>query len=194
MIKINLLPWRETLREEQKIEFLNYLGASAMLAGVILISIHVHFSNQEDYQKKRNQLLEKEITALEQQIASIKDIEEKKSQLFTKIEAIQKLQESRPEVVHLFDEIPHLVSNQLFLTKLTRKGADLTFEGKSYTNEQISLFMRNIEKSKWLTKPSLKIIQKTDKSDTQNLSDFVLQAMQMNHVQNVQPQPDNKKK
>ena len=89
----------------------------------------------------------------------LRDIEEKKSKLLAKIDLIQKLQESRPEIVHLFDEIPKATPDGVFLTKFTQTGSELIFEGKSQSNARISAFMRAIEASPWLQTPTLTVIQ-----------------------------------
>jgi type IV pilus assembly protein PilN len=120
---------------------------------------------------------------LDKKIIEIKDIEAKKKQLQAKIDLIQQLQESRPEAVHLFDEIPKITPDGIFLTKFTQTGADLIFEGKSDSNARISAFMRAIEASLWLQKPTLSVIKLPDKpsnnkTDTEPLSDFNLHALQ----------------
>ena len=115
---------------------------------------------------------------LDKKIIQIKDLEEKKKQLQAKINLIQQLQESRPETVHLFDEIPKITPEGIFLTKFTQVGSELTFEGKSESNARISAFMKAIDQSLWLQKPTLAVIKSSDKKDTDSLSDFKLNALQ----------------
>ncbi|MFZ2407288.1 MAG: PilN domain-containing protein, partial [Methylobacter sp.] len=124
-----------------------------------------------------------EITVLDVKIAEIKTIEEQKSKLLTKIDLIQKLQESRPEIVHLFDELPRVTPDGVFLTKFTQVGPALSFVGKSQSNARVSAFMRAIEASAWLKIPTLDVIQSTskansEKKDSEQLSDFTMHAKQ----------------
>jgi len=128
-------------------------------------------------------MLQNEIALLEKKIVDIKDIEEKKRKLLAKIDLIQELQESRPEIVHLFDEIPKATPDGVFLTKFTQTGSELIFEGKSQSNARISALMRAIDGSPWLQTPTLNVIQSPnkqspDKTDTEQLSDFTLHASQ----------------
>ncbi|MGZ8935510.1 MAG: PilN domain-containing protein, partial [Methylobacter sp.] len=95
-----------------------------------------------------------------------------------KIELIQKLQESRPEIVHLFDEVPKTTPDGVFLTKVTQTGKELVFIGKSQSNARVSAFMRAIEASPWLQKPTLDVIQTPDQANADRLSDFTLHAKQ----------------
>jgi type IV pilus assembly protein PilN len=120
---------------------------------------------------------------LDKKIVDIKSIEEKKKKLLAKIDLIQKLQDSRPEIVHLFDEIPKATPDGIFLTKFSQSGSELIFEGKSQSNARVSAFMRAIDASPWLQKPRLTVIRspdkpQTDKTDSEQLSNFTLQATQ----------------
>jgi len=183
MAKINLLPWREELRKQKQKDFLNAIVLSILVGFIILGLIHTYIEGLKAYQEQRNQILKSEIALLDKKIIDIKDVEEKKSKLLAKIDLIQKLQESRPEIVHLFDEISKTTPDGVYLTKFTQTGSELIFEGKSQSNARISAFMRAIEASPWLQAPTLKVIQSSakespDKTDTEQLSDFMLRARQ----------------
>jgi type IV pilus assembly protein PilN len=86
--------------------------------------------------------------------------------------------------VHLFDELPKVTPDGVFLSKFTQKGAELTFQGKSQSNARVSAFMRAIEASSWLKIPTLDVIQSASKVTSEPLSDFTLHAKQGN--QNAQ--------
>ncbi|MCX7098494.1 MAG: PilN domain-containing protein [Methylococcales bacterium] len=186
MSKINLLPWREALRKKKQRDFINALVLSGLIGLIIIGLVHSAFESMKGYQQQRNQMLQNEIALLDKKIVDIKDIEEKKSKLLAKISLIQNLQESRPEIVHLFDEIPRATPDGVFLTKFTQTGSNLIFEGKSQSNARISAFMRAIEASPWLQTPTLSVIQlpdkliSTDKAADDQLSDFTLNAKQRN--------------
>jgi type IV pilus assembly protein PilN len=180
MAKINLLPWREELRKQKKQDFLGAMGLSVLVTIIIFVMIHTYIAGLKSYQSQRNQMLQNEITILDKKIVEIKGIEEKKNKLLSKIELIQKLQKSRPEIVHLFDEIPRATPDGVFLTKFTQLGSQLIFEGKSQSNARVSAFMRAIEGSKWLQKPTLNLIKSPDKTDIEQPSDFTLHAQQGN--------------
>jgi type IV pilus assembly protein PilN len=121
---------------------------------------------------------------LDIKIAQIKTIEEQKAKLLTKIDLIQTLQESRPEIVHLFDELPRVTPDGVFLTKFTQLGTELTFAGKSQSNARVSAFMRAIEASPWLKVPTLDVIQSASKANSEQLSDFTMHTKQGNkHAQ-----------
>ncbi|MGZ8190383.1 MAG: PilN domain-containing protein [Methylococcaceae bacterium] len=178
MAKINLLPWREELRKQKKQDFLIAVGLSVGVAFLIILLVHMYIDGLTAYQEQRNKILQDEIAFFDKKILAIKGIEEKKSKLLAKINLIQQLQESRPQIVHLFDEIPKNTPDGVFLTKFTQKGNDLMFEGKSQSNARVSAFMRAIEASHWLHKPSLNVIKLPEKDNPEQLSDFTLSAKQ----------------
>ena len=121
-------------------------------------------------------MLQNEISVLDTKIVEVKKIGEMKSKLLSKIELVQRLQESRPEIVHLFDEIPRTTPDGVFLTRFSQLGNDLTFEGKTQSNARVSAFMRTIEASSWLQTPKLDVIQSPDKSNVEQTSDFIMRA------------------
>ena len=174
MARINLLPWREELRKQKKKDFLTVMGLSALLTLVIFGFVHTHIQGLQEYQEARNKILEDEIVRLDQKLGEIKNIEDTKNKLLAKIDLIQKLQESRPEVVHLLDEIPRNTPDGVFLTKFVQTGQALVFEGKSQSNARVSAFMRAIDASSWLTTPMLDEIKAEDAKSTQ--SNFKLKA------------------
>ena len=182
MAKINLLPWREELRAQKKKDFIAAIGVAVLFTILIFAGVHMYIEGLKAYQERRNKLIQDEIALLDKKIVQIKTIEEQKAKLLTKIDLIQKLQESRPEIVHLFDELPRVTPDGVFLTKFTQVGSDLTFEGKSQSNARVSAFMRAIEASAWLKVPSLSVIQSetTTKTTTnpEKLSDFTMHAKQ----------------
>lgn len=177
MARINLLPWREELRKQRQQEFIAAIGGGILMTCLILLAIYLYIEGLKDYQTQRNTLLKNEIAMLDKKIEEIKEIEEKKSKLLTKIEVIQQLQESRPEIVHLFDELAKITPEGIFLTKFDQVGSSLNFEGKAESNARVSAYMRGVEHSSWLNTPVLTII-KGDGDKSEGLDDFKMTAKQ----------------
>lgn len=176
MAKINLLPWREELRQRKKKEFLILLGLCALLTAVLIGFVHMYIEGVKEYRDQRNRMLEAEMALLDKKIVEVKSIGEKKSQLLAKIDLVQRLQESRPEIVHLFDELPRVTPDGVFLTKFEQKESALTFEGKTQSNARVSAFMRAVEASQWLQSPKLDVIKSSDKNNVEQNSDFTMRA------------------
>jgi type IV pilus assembly protein PilN len=176
MAKINLLPWREELRQQKKKEFISLAGLAALITLLALGLVHFYIDGLKEHQEQRNKLLQDEIAGLDVKIVEVKSIGERKSKLLSKIDLVQRLQESRPEIVHLFDEIPRATPDGVFLTKFAQTGANLTFEGKTQSNARVSAFMRAVETSPWLQSPKLDVIKSQDKANGEQNSEFILRA------------------
>jgi len=185
MAKINLLPWREELRKKRQQDFAAGIGAGVLFTSSILLLVYLQIDAMKEHQNYRNQILRDQIAVLDKKIAEIKEIEEKKNKLLTKIDVIQKLQESRPEIVHLFDELPKTTPDGIYLTKFVQVDNNLTIDGKAESNARVSTFMRAIDNSFWLSSAALNVIKGQGK-DSETLNDFSLTAKQEKDSDNEQ--------
>jgi type IV pilus assembly protein PilN len=159
MPSINLLPWRQALRQRRRKEFLIGLGAAVGLAALITLLAHLAVSSMIDAQGRRNDLLKAEITELDKAIEQILALEEQKDRMISRMEVIDRLQASRPEVVKLFDQIVAALPEGVYLTSVKQSGKKLEFNGVAQSSTRVSAFMRNIDASESLSSPELKVIQ-----------------------------------
>lgn len=159
MPSINLLPWRAELRKRRQKEFLIGLGAAAGAGILIALLAHFTVSTMIDAQQRRNELLKAEIAELDKQIAEILVLEEQKARMVARMEVIEKLQKSRPEVVKLFDDVVTTLPEGVYLTSLKQNQRKLEFTGVAQSSTRVSSFMRNIDASEVMAKPDLKVIE-----------------------------------
>lgn len=178
MAKINLLPWREELREQKQRDFIATIGLGVAVTCFLFLLGYMQIEALKEHQMNRNQLLKNEIIIVDKKIEEIKDIEAKKSKLLTKIDVIQELQESRPQIVHLFDELAKSTPEGIFLTKFKQTGKDLALDGKAQSNARVSAYMRGIDVSPWLESPLLQVIKSKNKLKSGELNDFSMHAKQ----------------
>src|SRR5271170_1164686 len=143
MPRINLLPWREQERKVRRREFLVALGAAAFAAVIFVLGGKLLYSSWIDSQTAMNNLLKKEIVKLDAQIADIQDLENRKQRLVARMEIVEKLQSSRPKVVHLFDELVKTVPEGIYLTLIKQSGSHLEIHGIAQSSTRVSTFMRN---------------------------------------------------
>ena len=172
MAYINLLPWREELRKEQTRQFVTLLVFSIILTGAIILLIHMNVNRLINHQNNRNDILTQEIKRLDVELKEIKDLEETKSKLLSRMEIIQSLQQRRPQIVHVFDEIVRTLPDGVYLSSIVQTGDSLEFTGMAESNGRVSAYMRNIDASEWLTEPKLQVIEAKRKDGRG--SEFVL--------------------
>lgn len=179
MAKINLLPWRQERRAEQQKQLLSITGLSVVLVLLVIVAIHLEIARQINSQYKRNNYIRQEIGKVETQLTEIRNLEKSKTQLLDRMKIIQQLQQNRPEVVHLFDEIARQIPEGVFLLNLKQTGKQLRIEGMAQSNARVSDFMRNISSSEWMSNPKLDVIEADkNKNNSDGNRKFVLQAMQ----------------
>ncbi|WP_373510059.1 PilN domain-containing protein [Thiocapsa sp.] len=171
MTRINLLPWREEARQRRRNEFAAAGGLALIFTLLLAVLVHMQIEGRIGDQQARNQLLEGEIAQLNRQIKEIEDLEKIKADLLSRMEIIQQLQESRPEIVRLFYELVVAIPEGVYLTKLEQNGRAVVVEGRAQSNARVSAFMGNIEASQWIGSPRLLLIE--DKTGT-GLSEFRL--------------------
>lgn len=178
MARINLLPWREELRKQQQTEFLTAILLTAGLTAAILLFVHMHIDGLIDYQNQRNTFLQSEIAILDKEIKEINKLDQQKQRLIAKMNVIQSLQSSRPEIVHLFDEMSKTIPDGVNISSLMQSGGNLTLKGVAQSNARVSAYMRSLDASPWLKDPRLTIIETKEKSRQSRQSDFTLQVKQ----------------
>lgn len=162
MTQINLLPWREYKREQEKKMFLLMLSGGVAIAILIVFLINAYADSLVSYQTERNQMLQKEITILDHQIEEIKTLKKIRQSLVSRMSIIQNLQSTRTMMVHLFDELIKVVPSGVYVTKLERQQDTVTLTGYSESNTNVSLLMRSIESNDWIQNPVLTEIQKME--------------------------------
>jgi type IV pilus assembly protein PilN len=153
MPRINLLPWREQQRIERKKAFaVGMVGAVIAALGVAGIGWFL-MNQMIDAQRDRNELLRTEIRELDKKIEEINNLEAQKQQHIARMEIIEKLQRSRPEIVHVFDTFTRIIPDGVYLTSVRQTGRNFQIQGVSQSPTRVSDFMRSIEGSGLLEKP-----------------------------------------
>ena len=176
MTKLNLLPWRETHRQEKNKEFGVALFFAALVAAAIGFAGFKFAEDKVAFQNERNQKLENEIAQLQIELKEIEKLEETKNNLLARMEIIQELQGLRPQVVHVFQEVAERLPDGVFLTAMTQQGKDqLIVEGRAESNARVSALMRRLDQSDYFSNPRLEVIE-ADKND--GISTFKLNMLQ----------------
>lgn len=159
MANINLLPWRDEKRKEQTRQFISITLFSIILAAAMVFLAQVNIQRLIDHQLQRNTLLKTEIKRLDNELKEIRGLEDTKEKLLSRMDIIQSLQQKRPQIVHLFDELARTVPEGLHLKSLEQNGDNLTLTGIAESNGRVSAYMRNIDSSDWMSNPKLKVIE-----------------------------------
>ncbi|MEO7727207.1 MAG: PilN domain-containing protein [Burkholderiales bacterium] len=176
MIRINLLPHREIRRKQQQKEFFILLGIIAGLGATVWFATHSYLGGQLEDQNGRNTYLETEIASLDKQIEEIKKVQEQTTALLQRKKIVESLQANRAETVYLLDQLVRQLPDGVYLKGVQQRGNKVSISGFAQSNARVSTFMRNLESSPYLEKPSLVEIRAvTDKNS--RLSEFNLTVL-----------------
>ena len=139
--------------------FLAALGGAVAGAFVVMGAVYMLYNMMIDAQEDRNAMLRAQISILDRQIEEINNLEATKRKFIARMQIIEKLQRSRPEIVHVFDQIVRTLPSGVYLTSVMQTGNHLKFTGVAQSSTRVSDFMRNIDHSQWLKNPTLEVIE-----------------------------------
>ncbi len=177
MPRINLLPWREEERKKRQRDFGVAAGGAVVAAIALVMATIFAYSQMISDQKSRNQRLTAEIVELEKSIQEIDGLERQKERLLARMEIIEELQKSRPEIVHLFDELVRQLPEGVYLTGMKQTGSRVEIRGVAQSSTRVSALMRQIDASEWLGDPEVERVE-TTQSGASRQAQFVLYLRQ----------------
>ncbi len=159
MARINLLPWREELRQERQRNFLIALAVVALIAAGAVFAVNYVYNGLISGQDNRNNFLRAEIRKLDREISRIQELEDVRDRLIARKDVIERLQADRSAMVHLFNQMARSVPEGIRLRSIRQSGERLTITGASQSSTRVSTFLRNLERSPWLHTPTLNIVE-----------------------------------
>lgn len=178
MPSINLLPWREAERKKRQRDF-GVAMAGAVVAGVAVVMLAMFaYSQMISNQEARNLRLTDEIAVLQKSIEEIDGLERQKERLLARMEIIEELQKSRPEIVHLFDEMVRQLPEGVYLTGMKQTGSRVEIRGVAQSSTRVSALMRQIDASQWMGDPEVERVE-TKQSGSSRQAEFVVYLKQM---------------
>src|SRR5690606_12727797 len=122
MARINLLPWREQLREERKKQFLSILALIVIVAGLLVFLGDRTINGKIDPRNARNEFRRKEIRLLDGRIKEIEQLQARRRQLLERMTITQDLQANRPIIVRLFAAMVRPLPVGVYFTSVDMKG------------------------------------------------------------------------
>jgi type IV pilus assembly protein PilN len=160
MSRINLLPWRDWERQRLRRRFALSL-VLALIVGILLIVWATFMADRAvSMQQGRNQYLRGQVARLDVKIKAIAQLKKTRDELLSRMKVIEKLEQSRPLVVHLFDQLTRTVPDSVYITAVTDKsGGTLFIQGVAQSPSGVSAYMQNIANSPWLGDPNLKVVR-----------------------------------
>lgn len=178
MPRINLLPWRAAERKRRQQQFAVAAAVAILAACAVTGLLYLMVSGWIDGQNEKNQLLKTEIATLDQQIKEIESLDTQRNRLIARMEIIGTLQRSRPEVVHLFDQLVRTLPDGVYLTSVKQTNRRLEIRGVAQSSTRVAEFMRQIDASEWMENAELEVVESKGRDAAQG-SQFTVYANQV---------------
>ena len=173
MAKINLLPWRDELREQRKKQFIAFSAAVAVLGVVAVVLAWLFYDHKLNDQEQANQLVVSTNQNLDTQLKSLDGLQERRNEIVERMKLIQGLEGQRPVTVRLIDELVRVTPSNMYLTKFSRTGDKFTIEGKAESPNTVAELLRNLEASPWYRNAFMNSFLAADDKKDQNQSSVV---------------------
>ena len=170
MAHINLLPWRERLREERKREFFTILIGVVIISAGVLFLVDRYFNNQIDMQNARNDYIRGEVAILDERVAEINELRQQKEDIRSRMNVITDLQGTRPVIVRIFDELVNTLPDGVYYESLIRVDNTISIEGIAESYAKITELLRRLDDSDWFQESDLDDISAVDTGNN-SLSD-----------------------
>lgn len=154
MIRINLLG------DNTKIDYSSKLlvaGFGASIAACLVVFFLMHQAINSDVTDLSGQVdvLERNLTQLREKTKLVKELESKRDLLNSKIALIAKLKKSKIGPVRVMDDFNQAVPERVWIRQVTEREGKMEFHGRALDNQDIALFMRNLESSEYFSRVDL---------------------------------------
>ncbi|MFV0574659.1 MAG: PilN domain-containing protein [Vibrio sp.] len=148
---VNLLPWREQNRQQNKKRFLQISFLGLVVTYLLFWVCNVYLDTLKQVQIGHNQQLQKEAESLEQQLSVMHGIEQQQAEIAERIAAMESLQKERNRNTDFMNLLSDLVPQGVVLEKVTMKNQQIEIIGMSDNNQDLSDLLTNVERSPWVT-------------------------------------------
>ncbi len=185
MARVNLLPWREWERRRRRQRFLFLLLLSLVIGIALVVWATQMVNSAVAGQEARNAYLRRQTAELNNKIKTINSLKATRQSLLNRMKVIEQLEQSRPMIVHLFEQLTLTVPDSVFIKSVHNKNGKLTIEGVAQSPAGVSSYMRRIDNSQWLGPPNLEVVRTSSKGNTSHSSFTVT-------TQLVQPNDESK--
>ena len=175
MIRINLLPIKTSRRQEEVRNEFILTGMAAAITVVGVIVLLVVQGAQINRVKGENAKLKRDIEHKEEILREVEEMERMQEELEKKLAVIAQLKRNKSGPVMMLDQLSQATPEKLQLLSLNEKGGKVEFTGVAVSNEVISQFLSNLEKSPRFTDVFLNEIDQVEE-DGIKLKNFSVSA------------------
>ena len=185
MIRINLLPYRESRKKESILRQINIFLVVFFIVFVILVFYSIWLGNKIEDLNTKIKNTKRLLTQAETQAKKVDQIKNELEKLGHKIDVIKNIEMNRRAPVLLLENMTKMVAEadsdnkpvkRLWFTDFEESGGKVNIKGIALDNKTIADFMSRLEDSKLYTNVNLKTITQ-QKVNKLNLKKFQIDCV-----------------
>ena len=147
LYRINLLPWRESQREEHRRRFISLVALGMLVAVGIQWGIGKFFEYQQDQQQDRLDYLTHYIAELDQRIEAMKIAELEHSKILERLKVVEGLQNGRNKTTEFMNLMPAVIPEGVYVDKIKMNALEIEISGISDSTPKLATMLDNMERS-----------------------------------------------
>jgi len=176
MRRINLLPWREAQRREQKQRFSRQTLGLLLVLIVVLVAGYAQTSSLLSEQQQRNGYLRQQIQSLQAEIDQYQGVNGSGPGSKEGLRMLAELSQTRETLVRILDELPRKVPDGVTLKEIKQQGQTLRISGDADNSARVSEFLRQLETATTLHSARLTVIKAAEQGSGSRQA-FVLEMV-----------------
>lgn len=163
MIKINLLPYREKAKKDTFLRQIFIVVGSFVIFLLLLVWAYIWISSSINDLEVKIKESESLLVDLDKKIGDLEKFKKDKKELEDKLGVIATLEENRLAPVKILDNLALIVpAKDIWLTKITQKGNNISIQGIGRDNIVVADFMKRIEQYEPIKSVDLVSAKKTE--------------------------------
>lgn len=151
MIRINLLPIRQTRKRETVQQQLLAFAGVLVLTIVVCVAWWSWIASEENKRKELIGKKQQELAQLDKIIGEVNEFTTKKKELEEKLGVITSLKKGKTGPVRALDDLATEIPKRVWLLEMKEQGGAVTLTGNAVDHEDVSAFMKALQKSKYFS-------------------------------------------
>jgi type IV pilus assembly protein PilN len=166
MVRINLLPWRETQQTQRRRQFLRLLLVAVLTTLLLLTTLYGYNAYSLSAYTEQSRALKNRISKLATPLKTADKLIQQHTALVSYKDQVYQWQINQAQSVRLFDELVNTLPATLTLNQVTQQDKQLILQGAAASSRDISTYIHQLATSPWLHDPQLEITTPDEQTDT----------------------------
>lgn len=178
MARINLLPWREWLREKRRKRYIGMLVALLVVTAAGMYVLDHFVDRAVERQLARNDLIRSAMVQLDGRAQQIDQLKVRREQLLERMQTIETLQGNRSGSSIVLDQLARSLPEGVYFTDVKMAERTIAITGVAQSTARVAELMRNLDASHWLEAPTLIEVRAEDGQDASPARLFHMTVLQ----------------